>query len=143
VIVGVVGAEQAKFTSRTEALCRELIHYELTRAKAHLVVSGACHLGGVDAYARDIAAEMRLPFVAYPPAKLRWEGGYKQRNVKIAEAADLTLCFTLRELPPEFMGLRHRFCYHCGTRDHVKSGGCWTVKMARKLGKAGRIVVVD
>jgi hypothetical protein len=39
--------------------------------------------------------------------------------------------------------MKFDLCYHCGTKDHVKSGGCWTVKYARKLGKQGKVIIIE
>jgi hypothetical protein len=34
-------------------------------------------------------------------------------------------------------------CYHCMSDTHVKSGGCWTVKYAKKIGKEGEVLVIN
>lgn len=128
--VGVVGSEQAKFTPETERAARQAIRNYLVEYKAERVVSGGCHLGGVDIFAREIAGEMGLDFVEYAPTTLQWSGrgGYKERNEKIADNSHVVLCVTLRELPPGYRGMRFDGCYHCGDLNppHVKSGGCWT-----------------
>lgn len=147
-IIGIVGSEQAKFTPRTEAAARDVIRQFLASGKYAGVTSGDCHLGGVDIYAREIAKEMRLPFRGFPPAVHRWEGtakepGYHQRNMSIARLADHVICITLRELPPDYLGMRFPLCYHCRTSNHIKSGGCWTVKYAAKIGKIGDVIVID
>lgn len=139
-IVGIVGSEGAKFTRDTELLARQKID-ELLR-DASCVVSGACHLGGIDRWAIEQAQHAKLPWIEYPPATKQWTGGYKERNIQIAEASDLVVCITVKELPPHYNGMRFKLCYHCGTDDHVKSGGCWTVKYAQKLGKEGRVEVI-
>jgi hypothetical protein len=142
VILGIVGSEESKFTERTktEALrwIRDSIPSDCTK-----VISGACHLGGIDTWAIQVAREYGLDTQEYPPEIKKWEGGYKQRNIAIAENCDRLICITLKELPPEYTGMRFDLCYHCGTADHVKSGGCWTMKYARNLGKQTQLIVIN
>jgi hypothetical protein len=65
------------------------------------------------------------------------------RNKKIAEASDRVVCITVKDLPPGFKeGGWERYCYHCRTDQHIKSGGCWTTKYARSLGKLTRTIVI-
>jgi hypothetical protein len=138
--IGIVGSEQAKFTKKTERFARESIRYMLN--KKDIVISGECHLGGVDSYAREVAEELGLKFIGYAPKNRSWASGYKPRNIKIAEASDLVICITLRKLPKKYKGMKFDLCYHCGTKDHVKSGGCWTMKYAKELGKETRLIVI-
>lgn len=141
-IVGIVGSEAAKFTPETELLARAVIH-GLIRG-ADLVVSGACHLGGIDIWAVEEARAMGIAVQEFPPARRQWSGGYRERNIQIAETSTEVHCITVRTLPPGYSGMRFdQGCYHCGTKNHVKSGGCWTTKYARSLGKPGRTVVID
>lgn|SRR3990167_1638371 len=138
--VGIVGSEAAKFTPLTEQLAREAIRQNLHPGDT--VVSGQCHLGGIDVWAVEEARKLSLEYIEYPPARRQWEGGYKQRNLQIAHTADRVICITVKELPPGFKGMRFALCYHCNSTDHVKSGGCWTVKQARKLNKPAEVIVV-
>ncbi len=140
--IGIVGSEAAKFTPVSEARARKAIRTLLSRGD--IVVSGACHLGGIDQWCIEEAYALGLASVEYPPANLHWDTGYKPRNILIAEQSDKVFCLTVNVLPPAYTGMRFKLCYHCGTTDHVKSGGCWTVKYAReKLGKPGQIIVVE
>lgn len=138
--IGIVGSEAAKFTPKTEAKAKALIRRLL--ANADVVVSGHCHLGGIDLWAEEIANEAGLETLIFPPAQLRWEGGYKQRNLQIAHHSDSVYCIAVRALPPNYTGMRFPYCYHCHTSEHVKSGGCWTVKEAIKHGRAGKVYTV-
>src|SRR5262245_26596974 len=137
--IGIVGSEAAKFTPDTERQARAFIRERLI--PGDVVISGACHLGGVDSFAIEEAKAFGLEFVEHKPRVLSWEAGYKPRNIRIAEDSDTVVCITIDTLPPTYTGMRFPLCYHCGTKDHVKSGGCWTVKYARKLGKPGEILV--
>ena len=55
--VGIVGHEAAKFTPETEHAARQIIRTLLATPDA-IVVSGACHLGGIDVWAEEIADAM-------------------------------------------------------------------------------------
>lgn len=143
-IIGIVGSEAAKFTPLTEARARAIIRTLLGPPEVTGVSSGACHLGGIDIYAEEEAGRMgKLDrALIFPPKRRTWEGGYKQRNLAIVSASDEVHCITLGALPEGYTGMRFDGCYHCGTTDHVKSGGCWTVKMARRAGKRGVLHVL-
>ena len=140
--LGIVGSEGAKFTEQTEESARGIIQWLLMEYDVELVISGACHLGGIDVWAVEEARYLGLPTVEYPPKTYSWSNGYKKRNIEIAEHSDRVVCITVRKLPEHYEGMRFNLCYHCGTADHVKSGGCWTVKYAKKIGKEGEIIVV-
>lgn len=140
VVIGVVGSEAAKFTEVTEAKARIAIRELLPLAD--LVVSGACHLGGIDLWAVEEAILASVPTHEFPPARLTWNGGYRERNLEIVQASDFVVCITVKKLPPNYTGMRFQYCYHCHTSDHVKSGGCWTVKQALQMDKLGDIVVI-
>ena len=134
--VAIVGHEAAKFLPENEALAREIIRSLLHGA--YCVVSGACHLGGVDVWAEEEAKALGLECSIHPPRKLSWELGYKPRNIRIARDCSEAHCIVVRELPPSYQGMRFESCYHCGQARpaHIKSGGCWTCKYAEKLGKS-------
>lgn len=139
-IWGIVGSEAAKFTPETEPQARARIRALLRPGDE--VASGACHLGGIDEWSIEEAKKMGLRTREFPPKRYTWTGGYKDRNILIAEYCTEAVCITVKELPPGYTGMRFPLCYHCGTKDHVKSGGCWTVKYARLIGKPGRIIVI-
>ena len=141
-IVGIVGSEAKKFTDATQRLARNEIRRLLLRPGVTAVSSGHCHLGGIDIWAEDEADRLGLEKFIYPPADHSWNLGYKPRNIQIAVASDEVWCITVKELPAEYSGMKFPLCYHCGTTDHVKSGGCWTTKYARGLGKLGRTIVI-
>ena len=137
--IGIVGSEAAKFTKETEAIARGLIRQLVQRAS--LIVSGGCHLGGVDIWAVDEAVAAGVPFIEYLPRVLSWNG-YRERNLQIVAGSEEVVCITVSRLPDGYNGLRFDLCYHCSTNTHVKSGGCWTVKQAIRAGKVGKVLVV-
>lgn len=138
--IGIVGSEGAKFTPETEAQARRIIREII--APYDRVVSGGCHLGGIDIWAIEEAKAAGKKTAVYIPKVLSWAEGYKPRNLLIAQDSDKTVCITLKQLPEGYMGMRFKLCYHCGTDQHVKSGGCWTVKQAKLMGKEGEVIVI-
>lgn len=136
--LGIVGSDGTKFTPDTEREMNYRIREWLgNRIWTHdpaevCVVSGACPKGGVDIWAIQIAKEFGCQTLEFPAKKQAWEGGYKQRNIQIAKVSNEVTCFTLRG----------GYCPHCDRDAHIKSGGCWTTKYARKLGKTGVTLVL-
>lgn len=142
--VGIVGSEAAKFTEETKGYAFEyLARLYKGDTRVTTVLSGACHLGGVDRWAVELAEAFGIPCIEYPPANLRWNDGYRPRNILIARGSDEVICITVKEFPPDYKGMRFPYCYHCKTDSHIKSGGCWTTKYARSLGKPTRTVVIS
>lgn len=131
--VGIVGHEAAKFTPAGEAEARRVIR-DLLAPPETVLVSGHCHLGGIDIWAEEEAAALgfgpdRLRI--FKPRVLRWSGsikepGFRERNVAIAAASDIVHCLVVTRVPDTYQGMRFKSCYHCGSTSHVKSGGCWT-----------------
>lgn len=126
--IGIVGHEAKKFTAETEAIARDIIRSLLS--PEDVLVSGGCHLGGIDIWAEEEADKLGIQKEIYLPAKLAWEGGFKQRNLKIAAVSDEVHCIVVKDYPPNYVGMRFKYCYHCDTDEHIKSGGCWTAKKA-------------
>jgi len=128
--IGIVGHAANKFTPDTEAIARKIICSILSPGDT--LISGGCHLGGIDIWAEEIADELGLEKEIYLPVIHKWEGGYKQRNLKIVETSDIVHCIVVAEYPASYVGMRFNYCYHCKTSDHIKSGGCWTAKRAKE-----------
>jgi len=141
IVWGIVGSEAAKFTPETEARARAAIRALLK--PGDMVVSGSCHLGGIDTWAIEEGRKLHLECWEHPPKVRSWDYGYKPRNMLIAQDCTEAVCITVKALPPHYTGMRFPLCYHCKTNAHVKSGGCWTVNYARSLGKPGRIIVIE
>lgn len=157
--VGIVGHEKAKFDNITESIARVIIRnillsyvqekhtllstepYEMDRFIPHIekimptVVSGDCHLGGIDIWAVEEGIELGCPDpIVHTPEKLQWEPrGYRARNLKIAKDAEVVHCIVVNEYPPNYNGMRFSYCYHCETSTHIKSGACWTARKAITL----------
>ena len=111
------------------------------------MVSGGCHLGGVDVWAIDAAQQLGLRVIEFPPEAHSWEY-YKARNILIAHNSEHVVCIAVDQLPPTFqfpptMKGFNGYYYHCGMDMHIKSGRCWTTKYARKIGIYGETLVVE
>lgn len=137
--VGIIGHEAAKFTLATEqearAVIRGILDHEGTE---DVLVSGGCHLGGIDIWAEEEADRLGLRKIIHLPKSRSWENGYKQRNMQIAQDSDVVHVVVVRTLPESYKGMRFPLCYHCKTKSHIKSGGCWTAKYAETLGRPAR-----
>lgn len=138
--VGIIGAEAAKFTPETEARAKALIRRMLSGADA--LVSGGCHLGGIDIWAEEEADRLGIPKIVHLPARQTWSGGYKERNLLIARDSDVLQNIVVGSYPASYTGMRFDLCYHCKKDDHVKSGGCWTMLHAKKMGKPAHLHIV-
>lgn len=85
---------------------------------------------GVDGLVRMVIPRDRLTVVE---AKSKNWDAFKERNIKIANMADLVVCITTKT--------RNQRCYHCDA-DHQRTGGCWTMQYARGLGKDIQLIIV-
>lgn len=132
--IGIVGHESAKFTAVAEGRAREIIR-QLLSPPGTVLVSGHCHLGGIDMWAEEEADRMGRDKIIYPPEHRDWTRGYKPRNILIAQASNVVHNIVVAAYPPGYRGMRFEFCYHCRTKEHIKSGGCWTAHEAERLGK--------
>ena len=132
--IGIVGHEAAKFTVEAEDEAFQIIR-ELLEPRDAVLVSGGCHLGGVDVWAEWIADEKGRAKIIHLPKTLAWATGYKPRNLLIARDSDEVHVIVVCKYPPGYSGMRFDLCYHCHTSDHIKSGACWTAKQAQRLVK--------
>ncbi|MFQ5786879.1 MAG: hypothetical protein ACE5H1_02780 [Thermodesulfobacteriota bacterium] len=88
---------------------------------------------GVDYFVRCFS--QIKPTLVIKAIEKKWEGkyGFKARNSMIAAECDELVCITTKT--------KTRKCYHCNA-DHQRTGGCWTMKEAKRLGKITRLYVV-
>lgn len=133
--IGIVGHEGGKFTPKMEIAARKVIREILILNDCTLMISGRCHLGGIDIWAEEEAKKLNIEIKPFPPKILEWNGGYRERNLKIAKNSDVIYVIVVNRYPPNYVGMTFDYCYHCHTSDHIKSGACWTAKQAQKLGK--------
>lgn len=140
--LGIVGHEAAKFTAFTRRQAWQEMWKVIDELQPEMILSGECHLGGVDIWAHQLAEQLGIDFEAHAPEMLRWsdgphgEKGFQTRNLEIAHRSDVVLVVVVRELPPTYKGMRFDGCYHCDKpgrqhEPHVKSGACWTAWQAK------------
>ena len=123
-----------------------------------ILVSGHCPKGGVDIWAENIADELVIEKQIFKPEVNQWNDkalddlhggkfvayGYKTRNIKIAEACDVLYCIVPRICDAEpYKDSMMSYCVHCKTCGHPTNGGCYTAKIAKKLGKEVHIIVIE
>lgn len=140
-ILGIVGHEEKKFTKRGRKAALAVIEALVKNPQVTEVVSGKCHLGGIDVWAIEIAKKLGKKTTEYPAKVRNWEG-FKKRNLQIVDRSDMVYCIVVDNLPDSYSGMTFKLCYHCGKKDHQKSGGCWTMKQAIKKGKIGELIIV-
>lgn len=136
--IGIVGSEAIKFTFDGELKAKRLIRELIAKTGADEIVSGGCHLGGIDIWAEEIGRELGLKVTVFKPENQSWEF-YKKRNLQIADTSDIVYCITVNKLPNTYKGMTFKLCYHCKSDKHVKSGGCWTMHRA----KEGHLYVIQ
>jgi len=141
--IGIVGNEEAKFTSLGRTRAFDKLVQLIDRPEIIKVVSGGCHLGGIDKWAIQVASELGKEIEEFLPEKLQWEGGYKQRNIQIAEASEEVHCLSVNKLPENYSGMKFEYCYHCHRNDHIKSGGCWTILYAKRIERKGFLWIIE
>jgi hypothetical protein len=142
--IAIVGAEAKKFTFYAESRAKQVIATILQDPVNDVLVSGGCHLGGIDIWAEEYADSHDFKKIIHFPKKLQWTGGYKERNEKIAKDCDVLWNIVVRDYPYDYVGMQFDVCYHClkwhnrnikAFPRHVKSGGCWTAYKVLDMGK--------
>lgn len=144
--IGIVGHEAIKFTPAGERQARAEIWRILMEPDVTLV-SGHCHLGGIDIWAEEEADKRGIPKIIFKPEVLAWDPpgaiGFKDRNIQIARQSDVLYCLAVIRLADKYRGMKFESCYHCGSDDHVKGGGCWTMKRARDWKRETHLIKID
>jgi hypothetical protein len=139
--VGIVGSSAEAWSEsgakRAQSAINELL------VPGVVCVSGRSPKGGVDEWAEEMALCLGLKTDIHEPESPDWEHGYRPRNIKIATLSDVVHVFVPNAYPDGYVGRRHPSCYHCYDSGHVKSGGCWTARYARGIGKLAIWHVID
>ncbi len=128
--IGIIGHRENKFNSITKKSAISLIKTLLNNDI--ILVSGGCHLGGIDIWSEKIADEMNIQKIIHYPKRLQWSGGYRERNIKVAKDSDVIYIIVVEKYPENYIGERFNYCYHCKKTNHVKSGACWTGKKSNR-----------
>jgi len=123
--VAIVGSEERKWKPeqkrKAKAFIRLILLYYADLGYDVVLVSGRCPKGGVDVWAEQIADELGVEKLIFPPKKHGWYW-YRKRNILIARHCDV-----LYDIEPK------------GKR----SGGTWTLKYAERLGKEVHLIEIS
>lgn len=95
-----------------------------------ILISGGAD--GIDSLAHKISVELDMKSEIYYPEIHNWLG-YRKRNIIIAESCDKLYCIT--------SNMKSEKCYHCNDW-HERTGGCWTMKYAKGLGKPTELIII-
>ena len=135
--LGIIGHGKDKFTPEGMKLAIALMYKIISHRKVDVGISGHSPMGGIDIEFENVCNKLNIPLDLKIPKQHRWnaEYGYKQRNIDIAKDSDELHIIVVDKYPPNYKGMVFSKCYHCGTTNHVKSGACWTGKLAQRLGK--------
>ena len=142
--IAIIGNSHNKFTNFGYECAKEQIVRILSHYKPEIVISGHCHLGGIDIWVEQIARALGYPLDLKIPKQLEWDNeyGFKQRNIDIAKSCDMLFCIVVNKYPYNYEGIKFNGCYHDNLFDHVKSGACWTLKYTQNLNKFTQRIIV-
>ncbi len=127
--IAVVGSSKKHWTPKTTTEAVKYIKHNILMKniewdfniplwKSVTLISGGA--SGIDTYAEVVADTLGIPKRIFEPDVNSWNGevgkrGFKQRNIQIAKECDVLYCID--------------------TKDRAWSGGQWTLKYAKILGK--------
>lgn len=131
--LAIVGTSRLTDFERSRVI--DLIHNEFLRSPKISLITGDAD--GVDSLVPACNFVERCELLVVKSLEKYWEPnsghGFKERNIRIAEECDELICITTKTKDIK--------CYHCNM-DHQRTGGCWTMKYAKSLGKPTRLYVV-
>jgi len=146
--IGIIGHGEDKFSEKG-ALDAKIYISQIIKEYHHqysdlVVISGHSPVGGVDIWAETYANNIGVKTDIKSPHQCQWDAeyGYKQRNEDIANESDILFVILVDTYPLNYFGMKFNKCYHCNTDAHVKSGACWTAKLAKKMGKKIEYIII-
>lgn len=98
--------------------------------KDTIFISGGAQ--GIDKAVETVCKLLKRKCEVFLPKINKWVGGYRERNWKIAQECDEVVCIAKRSHD------KKTYCYHCGSEEHERTGGCYTARRCKKF----RIVVM-
>lgn len=133
--IGIIGHAEDKFTDASKKEAIGYINHILDSFPSNgVLISGHCPLGGIDIWAEELAIKKSIPIDIKSPKQFKWDAeyGFKQRNIDIARESKSLWVILVDTYPLSYIGKKFSSCYHCKTNTHVKSGACWTAKVAKE-----------
>lgn len=125
--IGIVGSSKADIKQSTILIMALINKYP----KDTEFVSGGAK--GIDEAVEEACYVLSRQLTIFKPKINKWEGGYKERNLKIARYCDEVICIALATID------KKNFCYHCNSDKHDRTGGCYTARLCKKF----RMVVME
>ena len=121
--VGIVGSSKFPNTAHSVRFIKDIID---KYPPDTIFVSGGAK--GVDSVAIDVCRLSGYNTTVFKPKGHSWTA-FKERNLIIARYCDevISIALPLDKTP----------CYHCNSKRHDKTAGCYTLKYAKK----GKVIV--
>lgn len=88
--------------------------------------------GGVNALVEMYAKTNNLNCILYNYGKCIFD--WKESNAQLAEDCDVLFCITTH--------IKKDKCHHCLDNTHEATGGCYPLKLAKKMGKPTKIIIL-
>ncbi len=126
--IAIVGSSKMKYQQCVGEL-QKIINDE----SPDMIVSGGAE--GVDSHAVLVAKLNEIKTNVFQPKTNDWEG-YKDRNIEIVKECDRLYNIVIKSQTDD------QYCYHHNTKQHERSGGCWTEMKAREQGKMVKTIEV-
>ena len=119
--VGIVGSSKAQLNEKSIRFVEDIVlEYPIDTT----FVSGGA--SGIDEIVEMVCMVVDRKIIIHKPKTNDWEG-YKERNLIIAKECDKVICVALRSKDKD------SYCYHCGSEDHIKTGGCYTARRCKEF----------
>ena len=120
--IGIVGSSEAEITTSINFIMKLMKEYP---SDTEFVSGGA---KGIDT-AVDIACQtLGRKLTIFLSDKHEW-ASYSKRNLKIARYCDEVISIAL---PFKEDGIQ-KYCYHCKSKRHQKTAGCWTARKCKEF----------
>lgn len=128
--IAIVGT--SKLTGKEVDAAKEIIEDIIKTNSDFMIISGGAT--GIDFVAEQKAKDFAIKTLIYAPKEQSWEF-FKKRNLKIAIECDELYCISTK--------VKTKQCYHHDNpQDHERTGGCYTMQKALKMGKKVRFFKV-
>lgn len=123
--IGIVGSSRAKHNNVIPTIMKIILTYP---SDTEFVSGGA---KGIDEAVEEACYILSRQITVFKPKEQSWTGGFKERNLKIAKYCDKVISIA--------MPYHGKICFHCNSKTHDKTGGCYTMKHA----KEGELIILD
>lgn len=120
--IGIVGSSKVQVNEKSIRFVEDIvIDYPIDT----VFVSGGA--SGIDEIVEMVCMVVDRKIIIHKPKTKDWEG-YKERNLLIAKDCDKVISIAL---PFKEDGIQ-KYCYHCKSKRHQKTAGCWTAMKCKE-----------